>query len=57
MLAFHTIVNIAMNLGVGPVVGLWLPFVSYGGTALWLCMASIGLLANLRSYEQEKWFG
>lgn len=47
ILAFHTIVNLAMNLQIGPVVGLWLPFVSYGGTALWLCMACLGLLLNL----------
>lgn len=47
ILAFHTVVNIAMNLQVGPVVGLWLPFISYGGTAFWLCMACLGLLLNL----------
>ncbi len=55
-LAFHTIVNLGMNLGVSPVVGLWLPFMSYGGTALWLCMASVGLLANLRRAETQQWF-
>ncbi len=44
VLAFHTVVNLAMVLGLGPVVGLWLPFVSYGGTALWMCMGAVGLL-------------
>lgn len=44
VLAFHTIVNLAMVLSVGPVVGLWLPFASYGGTALWMCMGALGLL-------------
>jgi len=47
LLAFHVVVNLAMNLQVGPVVGLWLPFLSYGGTALWLCLACSGLLLNL----------
>jgi rod shape determining protein RodA len=47
VLAFHTIVNLGMNLELLPVVGLWLPFMSYGGTAIWLCMASVGLLLNL----------
>lgn len=44
VLAFHTIVNLAMVLRFGPVVGLWLPFMSYGGTALWMCMGAVGLL-------------
>jgi len=48
MLGFHTIVNLGMNLQLTPVVGLWLPWMSYGGTAIWLCMASIGLLLSIR---------
>ena len=47
-LVFHTFVNLGMNLALMPVVGLWLPFISYGGSALWLCMASLGLLASIR---------
>jgi rod shape determining protein RodA len=56
MLAFHTIVNLAMVLQLLPVVGLWLPFLSYGGTAMWLCMASVGLLLNVRSKERPVLF-
>lgn len=52
LLAFHAIVNIAMVLQLLPVVGLWLPFMSYGGTAIWLCMAAVGLLLNVRSRER-----
>ncbi len=44
ILALHTIVNLAMVLKIGPVIGLWLPFMSYGGTALWMCMAAVGFL-------------
>lgn len=44
ILAFHTVVNLTMVLKLGPVVGLWLPFISYGGTALWMCMAAVALL-------------
>lgn len=44
VLAFHTIVSLAMVLGFGPVVGLWLPFMSHGGTALWMCFGAVGLL-------------
>lgn len=47
-LVFHFVANIGMNLMVLPVVGLWLPFLSYGGTALWLCMASVGFFASCK---------
>lgn len=47
VLAFHTVVNLGMNLQLLPVVGLWLPFMSYGGTAIWLCLSSVGLLLNI----------
>lgn len=51
-LFFHAFVNIAMVLQIVPVVGLWLPFLSYGGTALWLCMACVGLMLNVRRREK-----
>lgn len=44
ILAFHFVVNLCMVLQYGPVVGQWLPFLSYGGTAIWMCLASVGLL-------------
>lgn len=47
VLAFHTVVNLAMVLNIGPVIGLWLPFVSNGGTALWTCMAAVGIVDQL----------
>ena len=47
-LGLHFFANIGMNLTVLPVVGLWLPFMSYGGTALWLCMASLGFFAGCK---------
>ena len=56
MLAFHTIVNLGMVLQLLPVIGLWLPFMSYGGTAMWLCLASVGLLLNVRSREKPVLF-
>ena len=55
-LFFHTFVNIAMVLQLVPVVGLWLPFLSSGGTALWLCMACVGLLLNIRRREKPLLF-
>lgn len=52
ILAFHTIVNLGMNLQLLPVVGLWLPFMSYGGTAMWLCMSCVALLMNIHSRKR-----
>jgi rod shape determining protein RodA len=40
-------INVGMVLGVVPVVGVPLPFLSYGGSSLVTCMASIGLLMNV----------
>jgi len=56
VLGFHTFVNIAMVLGIVPVVGLWLPFMSSGGTALWLCMSCVGLTLNIRRRERPLLF-
>ncbi len=43
----HAFVNIAMTCGYLPVVGLPLPFVSYGGTSLVVCYFLVGLLQSI----------
>jgi rod shape determining protein RodA len=43
---FHMLVNIGMALGVFPVMGIPLPFLSAGGTSLIINMALVGLLLN-----------
>ncbi|GGK65083.1 rod shape-determining protein RodA [Planomonospora parontospora subsp. parontospora] len=50
-LAFQTFVNVGMTIGIMPITGLPLPFVSYGGTATFANMIAIGLLqaVHLRS--------
>ncbi|NTW31995.1 MAG: rod shape-determining protein RodA [Bacteroidetes bacterium] len=35
ILIFHFVINIAMTIGLAPVVGIPLPFISYGGSSLW----------------------
>lgn len=45
---FHIIVNIAMTIGLMPVTGLPLPFLSYGGSFALTCMLLVGLLWNMR---------
>jgi rod shape determining protein RodA len=47
MLAFHVTVNIGMTIGIMPITGIPLPFVSYGGTAILTNFAAVGLLLNM----------
>jgi rod shape determining protein RodA len=47
MILFHVFVNAGMNMGIAPVTGIPLPLVSYGGTALIVAMASLGLLESV----------
>jgi rod shape determining protein RodA len=47
LIFFQVIINIGMNLGVLPVTGLPLPFVSYGGSALLTSMTALGLVAGV----------
>jgi rod shape determining protein RodA len=46
--AVHIIVNIGMVCGLMPVVGLPLPFMSYGGSFLIMALACVGLLENIK---------
>lgn len=46
--------NIGMNMGLAPVTGIPLPFVSYGGTALLFSLAAVGLVESIvRSSRQS----
>lgn len=48
MLSFYLLINIGMTMGVMPVVGIPLPLMSYGGTAMITTMAALGLLVNIK---------
>ena len=52
-LAFQSFVNIGMTLGIMPVTGLPLPFVSYGGSAMLANLCAVGLLQNVHLRSQE----
>ncbi|WP_030270524.1 FtsW/RodA/SpoVE family cell cycle protein [Streptomyces sp. NRRL B-24484] len=48
-IAFQAFENIGMNLGIMPVAGIPLPFVSYGGSSMFAVWVAIGLLQSVRS--------
>lgn len=50
---FHVLVNIGMSMGLLPVIGIPLPFLSYGGSALVAQMSMVGLLMNFYANRKE----
>lgn len=53
MLASHFVINVGMNLGLLPVTGLTLPFVSYGGSHLLAEFAGLGILMGMHAYGRS----
>ncbi len=53
---YHSVINIGMALGLTPVMGIPLPFLSYGGTSLILNLFSVGILMNtFRGYKTKSY--
>jgi len=48
---FQSFVNVGMTIGIMPITGLPLPFVSYGGSAIFADMIAIGLLQSVRRHH------
>jgi rod shape determining protein RodA len=46
----HILINIGMNIGLMPVTGITLPFMSYGGSHLLAEFLGLGILMGMRSY-------
>ena len=53
LLLYHVGLNILMTLGLAPVTGVPLPFLSYGGSALITCLALIGIMAGISARAHE----
>ncbi|MCL2049997.1 MAG: putative lipid II flippase FtsW [Defluviitaleaceae bacterium] len=52
MVAFQVIVNVGVVTNTIPNTGVTLPFISYGGTSLWINMALAGVLLNISRYPK-----
>ena len=50
MFLFHCFINMGMTMGMMPVTGVPLPFLSYGGTALIVDLIALGLLQSVYAY-------
>ena len=58
MLLFQVVINISMTIGLGPVTGIPLPWVSYGRSAMLVNFIALGLCASVarRSQASQRWW-
>ncbi len=56
MLAFHLLVNVGMTIGIMPVTGIPLPFISYGVSSLITNIVAVGILLNIYNNRKELMF-
>lgn len=52
-LVSHFLINIGMNIGILPITGVNLPFISYGGSNLVTVFAGLGILMGMRRYASD----
>ena len=55
MLIFQTVANIGMWLFLLPVVGLTLPFFSYGGSSIVTLYAAMGIVSGIKKRSRPEW--
>lgn len=53
MLVFQIFQNVGMFLGILPITGITLPFISYGGTSLLINMLCIGIVHSIRIHHEQ----
>ena len=47
IIVLPAMINIMVVIGMSPVTGLTLPFISFGGSSLFMSMVSVGILLNI----------
>ena len=53
ILFFHFLINIGMTIGLAPVIGIPLPFFSYGGSSLWSFTILLFILVKLDAHRMQ----
>ncbi|MFW6312987.1 MAG: rod shape-determining protein RodA [Spirochaetota bacterium] len=51
MIFFHVAVNVGMAIGIMPITGIPLLFLSYGGSSLWTALVGVGLLMSIYQHR------
>lgn len=54
IIAFQTVINISMTIGLAPITGIPLPWMSYGRSSLLSSFISIGLIESVANYRESK---
>jgi rod shape determining protein RodA len=52
MFVFQIFENVGMLIGIMPLTGITLPFISYGGTSLLINMLSLGLVMSVKLHQE-----
>lgn len=55
MLIFQAFENIGMSLGLTPIIGITLPFFSYGGTSIITMFAAMGIVSSIKMHPLPPW--
>jgi rod shape determining protein RodA len=54
MFVFQIFENIGMMIGIMPLTGITLPFISYGGSSLLINMMAMGIVASIHVHQKQK---
>lgn len=54
LITFSAFLNIGALLGIAPLTGLPLPFISHGGTALMAALLSVGIILNIAAHRKKR---
>ncbi len=57
LLSFQIFQNIGMTIGIVPITGVTLPFISYGGSSILTNMLAVGIVLNVHVHTREYMFG
>lgn len=54
MIVMHLFINVGMNIGIFPVTGITLPFLSFGGSSLLSFMIALGLVNSISAFSKKR---